>query len=45
MRKKHKEGITNLEIEDPGAANKVAEEGASTITDSNEFLRLSVKLN
>lgn len=32
----------NLEIEDPGAANKVAEEGASTIQDSTEFLKLSV---
>ena len=37
--------IVNLEIEDPGAASKVAEEGAATIKDSNEFLRLSVQLN
>ena len=31
----------DLEIEDPGAANKVAEEGAQTIQNEEEFNRLS----
>lgn len=34
-----------LEIDDPGAANKVAEDGAVTFQDSSEFLKLSVQLN
>ena len=34
-----------MEIEDPGAANKVAEEGAITIQESSDFLKLSVQLN
>jgi len=35
----------SLEIEDPGAANKVAEEGAVTIGDSSDYLKLSIQLN
>lgn len=42
---KKKGTIINLEIEDPGAASKVAEEGAPTFTDSTEFMRFSVQLN
>jgi len=30
----------SLEIEDPGAANKVAEEGAKTISSQEEYLKL-----
>lgn len=34
----------DLEIEDPGAANKVAEEGSLTIQDEKEYLGLKDKL-
>jgi hypothetical protein len=41
--KKEKEDATtevSLEIEDPGAATKVAEEGAKTIASQDEYLKL-----
>ena len=34
-----------MEIEDPGAANKVAEEGSLTIQDDKEYLRLKDQLD
>lgn len=35
----------DLEIEDPGAANSVAEEGAKTIQSEEEFKKLDKELN
>jgi hypothetical protein len=45
--KQSKESLAevSLEIEDPGAANQVAEEGAITIKESSDYIKLSVELN